>query len=245
MIEAQEQDNNSIPTGDKYKNEEPFLNINIKNNFNEAFFHNIYKKLIERMHNNHNSRLSKIEPNNYPMLSTDNTVPNLDNIYKVKDEDKIISSNCNLYSTTNYDEAQKLFNQSSQPLENCNRDEKFNFYKSSSSFGQEINNTNNSFLGRKTALKENPNGSYNHEIFKISKQNSGINNNFANEEEDLHKYLECNEKNEEANKISFDTNFLIESENLFDFNVKDGMSNNVNMNSNINHPQDKEYFDTI
>ena len=82
--------------------------------------------------------------------------------------------------------------------------------------------------------------------FKISKQNIGINNsNFANDEEDLQKYLECNEKNEEASKLSFDTNFLLESDQLFDFNANNGMNNNVNMNHIINHGQDKEYFDTI
>lgn len=238
MIEADQQETAKNIKADSIKIDEPISNT-FKNNFSESFFQNIYDKLRESLSNNLNSRVIKTEPNYYPMLSGENTLGLIDNIYKNKEEYKI-SSNCNPYINN-------LGYQPNLSLENSNGDDKFNFLKSST-FGQEPNTSNKSFLGRKTAVssKENSNVSYNNEIFKISKQNIGINNsNFANDEEDLQKYLECNEKNEEASKLSFDTNFLLESDQLFDFNANNGMNNNVNMNHIINHGQDKEYFDTI
>jgi len=64
-------------------------------------------------------------------------------------------------------------------------------------------------LGKKTVKnnKENNGNGNNNDIFKISKQNSGLSNfNISNEEEDIRKYLECGEKQEEANKASFENN---------------------------------------
>ena len=216
------------------------LNSNIfKNNFSESFFQNIYENLREILQNNHgNQRYVKSDHVNYPMLLGDNRLPN-ESVDKV--DERVFTKSIPL-SPNPYDESQKIFN-SSLPLGHCNRDEKFGFFKTPS-FGQDLNLANGSFLGRKIAKnnKENNNGSYNNEIFKISKGGEGRNNNFniTNDEEDLQKYLKVNEKNEEANKVSFDTNFLLESENLFDFN--NNVRNSVNMNNNVNPSQDKEFF---
>jgi hypothetical protein len=241
MIKSDTTESHTKLSNESYKTAEDF-NANIfKNNFSEAFFQNIYDKLKEILQNNHNNqRYTKSDQAQYPMLLSDGKLTEITE----KPEERLFLKS-HPVSPNPYDEAQKIFN-SNHPLGISNKEEKYNFYRSPS-FGQDLNNCNNSFLGRKTAKnnKENNNGSYSNEIFKITKPGEGRNNNFnmTNEEEDIQKYLECNEKNEEANKISFDTNFLLDSDNLFDFNINNGnVSNSVNMTNNVNQALDKEFF---
>lgn len=241
MIKSDTTESHTNLSNESYKTAEDF-NANIfKNNFSEAFFQNIYDKLKEILENNHNNqRYTKSDQAQYPMLLSDGKLTEITE----KPEERLFLKS-HPVSPNPYDEAQKIFN-SNHPLGISNKEEKFNFYRSPS-FGQDLNNCNSSFLGRKTAKnnKENNNGSYSNEIFKITKPGEGRNNNFnmTNEEEDIQKYLECNEKNEEANKISFDTNFLLDSDNLFDFNINNGnVSNSVNMTNNVNQALDKEFF---
>jgi hypothetical protein len=242
MIKSETIESHSNLTNDSYKTAED-LNANIfKNNFSEAFFQNIYEKLREILQNNlNNQRFTKPEQIQYPMLQSEGK---LTESTEKPEERPFLKSHP--ASPNPYEEDQKIFN-TNIPLGLNNKEEKFNFYRSPS-FGQDLNNCNSSFLGRKTSKnnkENNNNGSYNNEIFKISKPGEGRNNNFnmINEEEDIQKYLECNEKNEEANKISFDTNFLLDSDNLFDFNINNGnVSNSVNMTNNVNLALDKEFF---
>jgi L-rhamnose mutarotase len=172
-------------------------------------------------------------------------VPVIENGEKIKVEEDKFSNKSDLSGPNPFDEAQKLFQATNTPTSKKG-EEKLVLSKTPSEM-KDLTNGNNLFLGRKTIKnnKENNHNSNNNEIFKISKQNSGISNNsfnIMNEEEDLQKYLECNEKNEEANKMSFDTNFL-ENENLFDFNnTNNNACNNVNMNNNVNLGSEKEFF---
>lgn len=241
MIKSESTESHTNFSNESYKSTEDFNSNIFKNNFSEAFFHNIYEKLRELLHNNiNNQRYTKTDQTHYPMLLSDSKLTDTSD---KQEERHFLKSHPS--SPNPYEEAQKIFN-SNLPLGLCNKEEKFNLYRSPS-FGQDPNNCNSSFLGRKTGKnnKENNNGTYSNEIFKISKAGEGRNNNFnmTNEEEDIQKYLECNEKNEEANKISFDTNFLLDSENLFDFNINNGnVSNSVNMTNNVNQVLEKEFF---
>jgi hypothetical protein len=174
-------------------------------------------------------------------LLSDSRATNAEVSEKTEDRSYQKSSVC---SPNPYDENHKYTSISNgQFSQQVNRDEKLILYKSPS-YCQESVNSNTSFLGRKTGKnkKENSIGAYSNEIFRISKANGLNNYNLTNDEEDIHKFLECNEKCEETAKMSFDTNFLIESENLFDFNNVNVSTGNVNINNNVNPGQEKEYF---
>ena len=209
--------------------EEPNPNI-YANNFSESFFQNIYEKLRESLSSQRIPRSS--EQTNFPML-VDNRLETAADRAESFAAPKSVP-----LSPNPYDEAQKLL---VPPLNTLNRDEKLSFFKTPS-FPADLTTSNYSFLGRKTAKcnkENNVNGNVN-DIFRICKPNGNNILNITNEEEDLQRYLESNEKNEEANKISFDTNLFLDNENLFDFN--NNPSNGVNMNNNVYQSQEKEFF---
>jgi len=214
--------------GDKYRTDEQ--NNVFKNSFNETFFSTIYEKLRESIVQ---GRLLPKE--HLPMLLADDTKsPATENIDKTPKEE--FKSEKTINSSPN------PFVLDEKPMNQFNREDRFTLYKVPSS-------ENVSFLGRKTAKNKENNCANNNkdkdEVFRISKQNSGITNNFniSNEEDDIRKYLECNEKNEEANKMSFDNNFLTD-ENLFDFNGNNNVNNvnTTNINNNINHNSQEANF---
>ena len=237
----QEEENSNI-SGEKYKTDE--LNNMFKNNLSEGFFQNIYEKLRENIQKN-GQKL-----HHYPMLGFENVTPTTDNNEKILKEEEIKQPNINLFSLDPYiDDTQKISTQTTS-LSHFNKDEKIDIKNpSNSSSNNDQSVANNTFLGKKTAPNNKENIINNNEIFKISKPsgNNGANNFNYNDEEDLQRYLECNEKNDN-NKISYDTNFLID-ENIFDFNQNNNLNNlnNINNNNNINtnNGHDKEFTERI
>jgi len=260
--------NTIIHNADKYQTDD-YNNI-FKNNFSEAFFQNIYEKLRENLQNGHNNPYKK-DTNQYPILLDNNIKPpNTESLEKkiIKEDDKASNKSANISPNPYFDDLQKMplahFNRDEKL--NLYKNPSFTHEigsgansaflgrkttknnkennSTSCNFANSVSNNSNS--NNTNSNNSNSNTNNNNEIFKISKQNSGtsMNNfNITNEEEDIRKYLECNEKNEEANKMSFDSNFLIDEENLFDFNNTNNVNNNVNMNMNSNIIQchDKEF----
>ena len=237
MINYQPNESTVLNNDTRKSNED--INSNIfKNNLSENFFQKIYENLREILQSYNINRFQpKDIQNQYPMLLSEPSVLP-EPAEKQPTNDPALTKS--LISSPNpYEEQPKLY-PSSPRFNSNNTDDKFGLYKTPL-FGQE----NTSFLGRKTVKsnKENINSSFGNDLFKISKPNGSSNSNLnlMNDEEDLQKYLECHEKNEESNKISFDTNFLLDSENLFDFNGNNN-ANNVNINNNVNPGQEKEFF---
>jgi len=217
-------------SGEKYKTDE--LNNFFKNHFSEAFFGGIYEKLKENLFQNNRMCIKEACPMLMPSCETKCAV-NAESPDKsiVKEESKSGNGSPNPY----------VMDDPSKPLSHYNREDRFSMYKSPSQDSL-------TFLGRKT-VKNKENNCNSNEIFRISKQNSGLSNNFnvANEEEDIRKYLECGEKHEEANKVNFENNnFMMDEGELFDFNSNNVNSNvnTTNTNNNINHSQEQNqnYF---